>query len=193
MTKSITNTPQQSDIEARTEPDVEYAAEILDRLAKFEVQTQPQADKLGELLVESKRRYKDLETQRKSATTPLLAAKKNIDSWFKPATTALTKVEKLLKGKLADFMIEQERARAAALESGDHEGAMALAEPTAPSKMSARTVWRWEVTDIDKVPEEYIVRMANKTKLDALMKATNGQVEIPGLKITEDRSMTVRT
>jgi hypothetical protein len=196
MTKTknaVTNTPQKAEIEAATEPDTEYAAEILARLGEFKVCTQPQADKLGELLTESKRRYKELEAQRTSATKPLLEAKRNVDSWFKPATSALKKVETLLKGKLAAFMVEQERAKAAALEAGDHDTAMALAEPEAPSNMSARTVWTWEVVDIDQVPDDYIVKTVNKAKVDAMLKATGGQGKVSGLKITESRSLTVRT
>jgi len=56
------------------------------------------------------------------------------------------------------------------------------------SSGSARTTWHWEITDISKVPEEFIT--VKEKELNALVKA--GRREIPGLRIYSSTKTVVR-
>ncbi len=53
-----------------------------------------------------------------------------------------------------------------------------------------REVWRAEVVDKNLVPREYLV--VNQTVLDALAKATKGEMEIPGVKFVKSYSNSTR-
>lgn len=175
-------------VEKKAAPDSEFALELLERLEGFELATQADADKVSAILVEVKTRYKELETQRTSATKPLLAAKRNIDSWFKPAKDALGRAEKLMKGKLSDYLVEAEQAKDKALAC---DTSIVQADATTGKGVSAKHKWTWKVTDISKVPEKYSVKVVNADSVDAAVEASGGQVDIPGIEVSADYALRV--
>lgn len=56
--------------------------------------------------------------------------------------------------------------------------------------VSMREVWRAKVVDLNKVPREYLI--VNQSALDALAKATKGQMNIPGVEFVKEIVSSVR-
>lgn len=181
-------TLSQNDVEVRTASDYEFATELVQRAQDFKPATQAQADKLSALLVEVKTRFKALETERTSATKPLLATKRKIDEWFKPAKAALTEAEKLLKGKMSAYLVEADQAKAKALVCDTTE---VPAEASTGKGVSAKRKWTWRVADITKVPEEYLVKVVHTQAVDDAIADRGGQVNIPGIVIEEEFDLRV--
>lgn len=61
---------------------------------------------------------------------------------------------------------------------------------TAGGTLFGRKVWKWETLDVSKVPDAYVQRLVDPTKVD--LAVDNGVREIPGLRIFEDVEMTSR-
>lgn len=118
------------------------------------------------ILVNVKKRFRTLEEKRKGATGQLRKAIAEIDSWFKPTTDTLQKLESAIKTKMAEYRSRKlaERAEslraveAAAAAGGSSIGieeAVAAIVPAAPKTQATfREVWAFEVVDADKVPRE---------------------------------------
>ena len=78
------------------------------------------------------------------------------------------------------------------------EKAEAIAAPvvrinTAPSKVSGvatRKTWKARVVDFNKVPRKYM--LVNTKALDALARATKGNIEVPGVEFFEESSLSIR-
>lgn len=56
--------------------------------------------------------------------------------------------------------------------------------------IAKREVWSAEVIDLDKIPREYLIPDMNA--LNALAKATKGQIKIPGVKFNKQLVLSVR-
>ena len=82
-----------------------------------------------------------------------------------------------------------EKAAVKVEKAGDAEGAEMLRNAPIPSPQvehyrlegtSTRENWKAEITDVSKVPRKYMV--PDQGQLNAVMKATQGKAEIPGVK-----------
>ena len=182
---------------------------------------------------------KAMQKQVKEYWDPLrVAAKKTYDDVLakkKAMLDPLEAAEKILKGKMTDFVLEQERKRkeqeeamrklaqaeidrkldeaAAAETNGDAMGvefAMAEAEvmqgiaeagsipsqkPKADGVSTSKT---WKITGIDdaKVPVSLcgaVIRPVDEKAVLALIKATKGKIEIPGITFEESVTISVRS
>lgn len=95
-----------------------------------------------------------------------------------------------------------ERARKAE-EKGNTEKAEELKEqaeekeftvPVAPSTapkvegLTKKVTWKARVTDIDKLPEEYIIKTANMPLLNTIARSVKDTKKIPGVKFYSDKS-----
>jgi hypothetical protein len=58
--------------------------------------------------------------------------------------------------------------------------------------VSFRTDYEIEVTDLSKVPEEYIIRSVDMTKVRAFARETKGESQVPGLSIKAIKTMVRR-
>ncbi len=174
----------QSAVLATVEPVRAEAVAQFDQLAAIEITTQGALDSAGAFLQDVKGRAKALEQQRTSVTKPLLDAKRNIDAWFKPAKEALGKLESHLKSAISGYVTAQEQARLAALQAGEHEQALAVEQPTLPTGIQTRTIWRFEIEDAALIPREYLVPDA--AKIAAHVNAYKSQSQIPGVRAYPD-------
>lgn len=156
----------------------------------------------SQLLIQVKTKFKELEDSRKSYTKPLrdLTAKINRD--FKPITDDLQKVEAGLKRAMVDF--QQRKALEArkaleesqkALDEGNHaefrEQLQKANTPVHAEGVSTRQVWRFEVVNPDAVPRAFL--KVDEQKIGATVRALKGEVDIPGVRVWAEDSLTVRT
>ena len=160
---------------------------------------------------------KQLETERKKVVDPLNKQVKDINSFFKDYTDKLSEVKEMARKKIGDYREEKERKRLAeqkrldailakqreeelkrAAESGTTAPAIGLSIPVAPiantvhsdtGAATGRKVWKWEVADLAKVPDEYFI--IDEKKINALVRG--GVREIAGLKIYEDTEVSFRS
>lgn len=158
------------------------------QLLELNIGSQEQVDLASELLQQVKGKMKDLEVKRKSITKPLLDAKRAVDALFKPATEAGEKVERILKAGLAKFVESQRAEQVAQLAAGNHAEALAVEQPEMPAGVSTRTVWRWQVTDMNAVPREYLA--LDSAKVQAHVNTFKGQSAIPGIEAYADTGIT---
>jgi hypothetical protein len=148
-------------------------------------------DQAGELLKQTKAKYKSLESERTKVTKPLLDAKRDIDDWFKPAKQALSALEGVLKSAIDGFITAQEQKRLEALQLGNHQEALATEQPVLPSGISTRTVWRFNVVDPTKVPREYLA--VDMAKVQAHVTEHQSATAIPGIEAYPDTSVAARS
>jgi hypothetical protein len=160
---------------------------------------------------------KDLENSRKKIVDPLNKQVKEINSFFKPFTDNLAALKETARQKIGDYRAEKERKRLEeqrrldailakqredelkkAAETGTAAPAIGLTIPVAPvantvhsdtGAATGRTVWKWSVEDLSKVPDEYFI--LDEKKINGLVRG--GVREIAGLKIYEDKEVSFRT
>lgn len=170
--------------------------EALTAVLEYEMTNQGDIDFAKEELASTKGQLNELEAKRKAATQPLLKAKREIDGWFKPATTSLALLERAWKGKIKEGMAALETKRLALLavaEKASKEGDMeavqtamiATSEATPDlAGVQLRDNWLYEVTDEAAVPREFM--SPDLRKLREAVKAAKGDIVIPGVKIWND-------
>lgn len=150
----------------------------------------------GEACRYVKAQIKALEDKRKSVTSPLLAVKREIDSWFKPVVSQWQAAEADLKAKMlahAHKVAEANREAQLAAVAADSPEEAVEALQTITDKPKAEGVhtvkrWRYEVIDLGSVPEGYLA--VDDAEVKAAIK--EGIREIPGLRIYQDESLAVR-
>jgi hypothetical protein len=161
-------------------------------LATVDVTDKDSLDFVAELLADVKGKAKRLEAMRKTATDPMNEALATVRGWFRPAETALAKLETALKGKISDYHVRLEQARAAAAaQINDSATAQemqtglnalgAAQNPDLPATLQMRTKWVAELVDASLVPDNYW--MINIGAVD--MAIAHGVRDIPGFKISQ--------
>lgn len=162
-------------------------------LLQFEVFDDESADDAKTLITDLKRRRKSIEDKRKQLTKPILDSKRAIDSFFKEAMVPLDTAVKHLTGQQLSYhqlqvQIANEAAAKLAESVADVEVEVPVAELVAltqeafkaPTATNIRKgPWQIEVTDIEKVPREFMVVAVTALRVHA--KDTNG-ADVPGIK-----------
>ena len=165
------------------------AQAALAHIQRFPLDTPEQRDQAGRLINLAKDKIQELETQRKSVTDPLNGTIKTVNGWFKPVREFYEACQVSLKQRLADRLrelaAEQQAALATVQELGGHATAetfaVAHATPSAPSAVQTREVWKFEVVDFKRLPDEY--KMADESKIRKVVQAMKGDCDIPGIRI----------
>lgn len=193
-----------TDISPRGHAEAE-ASEALAALSEVDaivVEDQDDFEFVTGLAQDAKDRNKKLEEMKQSALRPLREAEKNIRGWFAPAQDAYGKLEKLLKGKLAGYVRDQEVKRLAALKEAEEaaqsgtveEVTTALAkvsETQAPTASGVRVskVWTFRIINESLVPDEFWD--INESKI---RKAVHqGIHEIPGVDVFQEEQIGIRS
>lgn len=190
------------EIQKQVEKEARALEGVLDDVRKFPVDTQDDLDFAKHAVLDTKAQLKRLENRRKSATGPMNAAIKEINSWFKPATEALKAIETTWKGKILqaqkDFAAKtrllEVQAREAA-EAGDLEGvreAMVKASDAIPdmSGIVTRKVWKFEIEHPNLLPPRYLV--PDEAAIRAEVQRLKGECDIPGLRVWCEDSVAAR-
>lgn len=172
---------------------------VLAAWSQFKIQSAEQAEFLTSELRKVKARAKDLTAEKEKVTKPLYHAYKGAMGWFAPAEKAYAELERVMKGKLADWDREQKAAQVQALaaateqfNAGNHEqGIQTLAlapEIAKPAGTSTRTIWKFEVTDPNAVSRELC--SPDPKKIQAAIDL--GAREIAGVRVFKESIVTVR-
>jgi hypothetical protein len=182
---------------AELSAETEAAKADLAAIEDFEIATQDDMDLASAVISEAKERSGKLEARMQEITKPMRAAEKSVRDLFRPALTALGDIERIVKGKVGAYRLEQDARNAAALKAAaeavarGEDATKALAgvvhtENTAG--LSTRDVVKWEVLDEDAVPRELC--SPDDRKIRVAIK--DEHTVIPGLRIYKDVSVISR-
>lgn len=210
--------------EAKTEDHkdlVQYRVnEVMAAIDSLEIQDQDAMAAAAEWLRKNKETQKFVkeffEEDRKRTYDAYQAVTKEI----KRFTDLLTKSEKSIKRKMADYQIEQERIRREEEEKRRKEEEKRLQEeekkrkaaekkgkmaplPSPPVVIEAPAqeeeklegvsfveVWTYTIDDTSKIPREYMI--PDEKKIRDVVKAMKGDANIPGVKIFADKQVRAR-
>lgn len=184
---SVTLSYAKEQIVTALEPIKREAEESLAALKNFVIRSQSTLDKACEVLADTTKKGAKVEKVRTGMTKPILALKREVDDWFKPAKGAVLALENRLRGEIETYTQAEEARKVAALKAGEHEAALAMDEPTLSAGVKNRTLWKWRVVNAKLIPPEYWVLDAAKiqTRVDAL----KAQCDIPGIETYPDTGL----
>lgn len=182
----------EGDVRATVVQPIEVEAIALrDQLPEgFAITTPAQLQAVGAIVVHVQRRLAETEAQRKRATSHLVKAQREINSWFKPAKDAFESAKARCHQAMRAYEQAQVQARAAALESGDHQTAMAIAPVEMPAGTHMRKRWVFRVTDPAAVPREFLA--VDAARVQAVVNEQRERTSIPGIEVFEDATPVTR-
>jgi len=118
------------------------------------------------------------EIQRKEAEALRLAAQKEAE-----------RIDKLKTKEEKEQAIEQAVDLAEQAEMVESVP-IVIDEPQKVAGISMRTIWKFKVIDINKLPSEYLI--ADEKMIGKMVKATQGKVSIPGVEIFSEQIIAAR-
>ena len=178
------------------------------------IKTDEEALVASGLLVSIKEKYTQAETLRKFFTQPLVEQKRNIDSMFRERVFRLEELSRVIRKQLGEYQMKKQeeaekkeakniakihRDNAKRIERGE---AMNLI-PTAMSDGVSNSIttekgtttfvekWKFELEDINKVPDALVTRELNRAEVQKLV--SSGVREINGIRIYKDIETRVTT
>lgn len=176
--------------------------EELQEIESFEIEDEEDYQTASEILGEVKKIYAEVESRRKKVTDPLRTAIAEFSKWYKPAQETLTKMEFVLKGKIATFIENQRLATekamqetAAAAKSGDfdaaHEAAKNIVPEAKAGNVTVREVWDFRIANLSKVPRKFLSLDHSAVRIH-IRKAGGEPTPIPGLEFFKKSSVIAR-
>ena len=180
--------------------------EALSQMRALPVRDQVTLTQVNQWLVEGKVRAKEIKAQEDSVNKPLNEALKANRAIYRPVLDLYAQFELVLKSKVVEGTqyLQAEQARQLA------EAAYAYQQAATPTQQSAATValmsvpetpehagtsirkvWKYEVLDVNLLPDWAVIKVENRAVLTAAVAA--GTRDIPGVRIYEDTIASVRT
>ena len=175
---------------------------IFGLVQRVQVETAAQYETTAGWLQDLKAKQRELEDNRKEIIKPLNEVKKLVDALFDRPLSKLKAAEQMLKAALIGYQERAAKREQAALEqavvasnAGDSKTAVALiaqasAQQATASGISTREVYKFEIVDASLLPRDLLI--PDEKAIGALVRAKKGQIEIPGVKVVIEKSMTVR-
>lgn len=173
----------------------------------------------AELLMQEKTIYKYVEKTYAETKKSLNEAKTNLMKLIRTDTDPLDKAEGIIKKKMGDWHAEQvkhnaevqrkiqakykkeeeERRLNEAVETGDEsilEEPIIIATPQVQVAPKVKGIsytddWQCRVVEPEKVPHDYWI--IDVKKIEGVVRATKGTLQIPGVKIWKDRIIAARS
>jgi hypothetical protein len=147
-------------------------------------------------LIDVKARVKSLTAQRETVLRPLREAERAVREWFRAPLETYQMIEGVLKQRVAGYQETLRREKHAAIVAAGQAptpSAMAqltaLSVPPTPASISFRKVWKVEIVDPNAVPREYL--LIDTTALRKVCQATDGKIQIPGVRFVQEQSVAV--
>lgn len=186
---------------AGTDAEPSYQAELatetdqakadLASIEDFDIATQDDMELAAAILGEAKGRANRLAERMKEITAPMRKAEASVRDLFRPAIDALTSIERIVKGKIAEAHKREAEVNAAALEAaarahaeGDESATGAALSQVVHvgnvAGVQTRKVWKFEIVDAALVPREYLAVD------EKAIRAAGHEEEIPGIRWYED-------
>ncbi len=176
------------------------AKQALTQLQQFRIVTQEDYALAGDWLTTCQGIIKQNEARRQRFTKPLNAAKREIDTWFKPMISVYEQSRDYLKAQMLDFQAKQmaERRVIAAQMQQQHaqQNTPALMQLAASAQtttipqvqgVSTRMISRWRVENENIIPRQYW-QLDEKAINAAMKKGEN----IPGISYYKEPSIAAR-
>lgn len=172
--------------------------EIVEIADSLVVSAKAEENDAYDILKRIKTLSEEIESRRTSITKPLNASLRAANALFKPLSSPLKTAKDIIKGKIVDFQDEQEEKAAKQQAIRDKVEATRQAkgveyeeaEPVTPDVGESTITKRWayDVKDLSKVPREYLA--LNTSVIWTAIR--NGVRDIPGLKIYQEKNVSVR-
>ncbi len=86
---------------------------------------------------------------------------------------------------------DEEKAQELTTQANIRTAAVQVSAPQKVSGISVREVWKWEVTDINAVPRQYLI--VNESALNAIAKSAKDTLKVPGIRFYAEKSIAART
>jgi hypothetical protein len=203
-----------------TELALEKEVQALANIASFEIQAEDDLKEAAEWLRKNKETQKIVKDHFEPERKKTHEAYKAVTDKIKRFTDILTKSERVVKKKMADYQMEQERARREAERRAEEErrkaeeeraAARARAEeagepepenlPKVPEVLEKEPEekidgvsfvenWTFEIEDISKVPLEYLI--LDEKKVRGVVKAMKADTRIPGIRAYAEKVVRAR-
>jgi len=182
----------------------EETNEIIEAYKDFEIEDDEDYEVVAEGLKEVKRIYKELEERRKTVSKPLLEAKRNLDSWFKPATDLLLRTERDLKRKINEYTRKKKEQSKLAMEAaakasreGDfdaaHEASKQIVELPTASGITVTSYYDYVVEDFDQIPREFLCVDHSAVNIHIKNAGKSKPKAVPGIRFEEKSRTIART
>lgn len=155
---------------------------------------------VGAILIDIKKKFKDLKARQDAITAPMRAAEKGVRDLFRPALNHLAEAESILKQGIANAQATQHEANRqatlvaqTALSQGNAlaaaQAAQGLSHIAPPAGVTTREVWTFRIVNAEAVPRQLCE--PSEARIRAAIAA--GYREIPGVVIELGTQVTVRT
>ena len=167
---------------------------IIQFIQKEQMLTTIQTQQEVELCMLQNKRAKAMvdwaESMRQEATAPILALKKKIDDIWAVREAPLLALIQHNKKNLEAYLFSQEQQRAKELKEDTgftklESKNLAKIEGKQETGISYRTDYDITITDIEKVPEKYIIKSIDEKLVKEYMK--EAKKSIPGLSVVEKK------
>lgn len=145
-----------------------------------EITNDTEYQNLCELLKKVKGKEKEIKEFFKEPKAKAYETHRNITRLEKEMLDKLSRFETLAKKRVGEYLLQLEKQNTA-------ENPI---EPLKVKGISSSDVYKWEVIDESKIPREYL--QVNEKLINQIIKQTNGSFEIPGIKITKEKSIRVK-
>jgi len=172
-------------------------------IQQFFPSDQATLDYAVDLVRQVKAEWKKIEDKRTSITKPLRASLQAIQDFFKPPLKNYEEMERLLKERILACQKKMQAEHDAAVlaaqnafQQGDMQQlatatqAIATTEAATPRGTFVRVTWGFEITDYRQIPPAYWC--VNESAIQAAVEASQGQIQIPGVKVVKKEGLTVR-
>lgn len=134
-----------------------------------------------------------LEDKRNYYVKPPNEYVKNVNNMFKPFSNELKSIDGIIRGKMIAYNNKREeeelkKAKAAIKEPIPYEPEDVKTTKIEGATISYKTIMKFEILDISKVPAEYMI--LDNVKVNSAIK--DGVTQIPGLRIFEKKITALR-
>lgn len=151
---------------------------------------------------------KNMDEQRKTMTAGARQTVDMVNGAFKPyiekGREGLGRVDAALKRYRKKLREQEEEERRQAEQEAEEAGLPPSPQPPAPlqsrrvqgthgSSVGTRENWRWRITDVSKIPEEYLKppeERVQRAVVNAYVRANKDKGSIPGIEIYRDDVLT---
>ena len=139
------------------------------------------------------RQIKAIQFEQNEIAKPIQQGLDAIKNLFAPPLKALHGAREALKREIKRYQTENVETHRAMLQDAttpeEVSRAVEVLAPV-PSNMHERSVWSWEVTDVDKIPSDYWI--LDEKRIDREVREQKANYALPGIKVLRDTSIVVR-
>ena len=166
-------------------------------------------DAFSPIIEQTHKAHKEALNQRKKYDEPLLAAEKTVKLQIGVYVRKLEEIRQEAERKIYEAEVERLQkeaeieAQAQRLENHGHRREAEEVRETKPTPVvetlpdapslngiSISRILKWEVSDFNQVPRLYL--MVDSSKVGAAVRANKGEIEIPGIRIYKEDSVSAR-